>query len=80
MKNGNNFKFEPVSFSDIELEIRLVHPQKSSNTQKYCSSSSEATVNILYRLFNEAITKGVFSDNLKLADVTPVFKKDNPFD
>ena len=34
----------------------------------------------MYRFFNETITKGVFSDNLKLADVTPVFKKDDPFD
>ena len=24
--NGNNFKFEPVSLSDIELEIRLLNP------------------------------------------------------
>ena len=34
----------------------------------------------MHRFFNETITKGVFSDNLKLADVTPVFKKDDPFD
>ena len=30
--------------------------------------------------FNEKITKGVFPDNLKLADVAPVFKKDDLFD
>ena len=34
----------------------------------------------MHRLFNETITKGVFPDNLKLADVTPVFKEDDPFD
>ena len=37
--NRNNFKFEPVSLSDIELDIRLLNPQKSNNTiiflQKY---------------------------------------------
>ena len=27
--NGNNFKFEPVSLSDIELEIRLLNPRCS---------------------------------------------------
>ena len=32
------------------------------------------------RLFHETVTKGVFPDNLRLADVTPVFKKDNTFD
>ena len=42
-------------------------------------SSSEATVNVLHRIFNETLTKGVLTDGLKLADVTPVFKKDDPF-
>ena len=27
--NGNNFKFEPVSLSDIKLEIRLLNPRCS---------------------------------------------------
>ena len=34
----------------------------------------------MHRLFNEAITKGVFLDNLKLAEVIPVIVKDNPLD
>ena len=34
----------------------------------------------MYKLFNETIIKGVFPGNLKLAAVTPVFKKDDPFD
>ena len=82
--NENNFKFEPVSLSDIELEIRLLNPKKATTHKnippKILKSSSEATVNVLHRLFNETITKGVFPNNLKLADVTPVFKKDDPFD
>ena len=82
--NRNNFKFEPVSLSDIELEIRLLNPKKATTHKnippKILKSSSEATVNILHRLFNETITKGVFPDDLKLADVTPVFKNDDPFD
>ena len=40
---------------------------------KILKSSSEATV-------NEAITRGVFPDNLKLADITQVLKKDDLFD
>ena len=81
--NRNNFKFEPVSLSDIELEIRLLNPKKATTHKnippKILKSSSEATVNILHRLFNETI-KVVFQDDLKLADVTSVFRKDNPFD
>ena len=80
--NGNNFKFEPVSLSDIELEIRLLNPKKATTHKnippKILKSSSDVTVNILHRLFNETITKGVFPDNLKLADVTLAFKKDDP--
>ena len=68
--NGNNFKFEPVSLSDIELEIRLLNPKKVTPHKnippKILKSSSEATVSILHRLFNETITKGVFPDNLNL--------------
>ena len=82
--NRNSFKFEPVSLSDIELEIRLLNRKKATTHKnippKILNSSSEATVNILRRLFNETITKGVFPDDFKLADVTPVFKKDDPFD
>ena len=37
--NGNNFKFEPVSWSDNELEIRLLNPKKATThkifLQKY---------------------------------------------
>ena len=73
-----------MPLSDIELEIRLLNPKTAiahkNIPPKILKSSSEATINFLHRLSNETITKGVFLDNLKLADVTPVFKKDNPFD
>ena len=73
-----------VSLSDIELEIKLLNPKKATTHKnippKILKSSSEATVNVLHRLFNETITKGVFPNNLKLADVTRAFKKDDPFD
>ena len=80
--NENNFNFEPVSLSDIEFEIRLPNAKKATTNipPKILKSSSEATVHVLYRLCNETMSKGVFPDNLKLADVTPVFKKDDAFD
>ena len=72
-----------MSLSDTEFEIRLLNPKKATTHNnippKILKSSFEVTINVLHRLFNEAITKGVFPDNLKLADVTPVFKKDDPF-
>ena len=76
--NRNNFKFEPVSLSDIELDIRLLNPQKSNNTiiflQKYENQVLRLQLMFFFhRLFNETITKGVFLDSSKLGDVTPVF-------
>ena len=35
---------------------------------------------MLHRALNEKITKGFFPNNLKLAEVTSVFKKDDAFD
>ena len=32
----------------------------------------------LHNLFNECLIKGNFPDNLKLADITPVFKNKHP--
>ena len=73
-----------MSFSDIELEIRLLNPQKATTHKsippKILKSSYEVRVNVLHWLFNEKITNGVFPDNLKRADVKPVFKIDDPFD
>ena len=66
-----------MSLNDFELQIRLLNPKKATAHKnippKILKSSPEAVVNVLHRLFNETITKGVFQDNLKLADVTPVF-------
>ena len=40
--------------------------------------SSEATANILQKLLNDSLETGTFPDSLKLADITPVFKKKDP--
>ena len=65
--NGDNFKFKPVSLSDFELKVRFLNLKKATIHKnippKILKSSSEATVNVLHKLFNETITKGVFLDN-----------------
>ena len=40
--------------------------------------SSEVSADTLHNLFNDMLKTGNFPDNLKLADITPVFKKKNP--
>ena len=41
-------------------------------------TSAMVTAETLQKLFNQALTAGEFPSNLKNADVTPVFKKNNP--
>ena len=44
---------------------------------KKCTSS---TAPVLQKLFNGILRTGNFPDKLKLADITPVFKKNNPLE
>ena len=59
-----------MSLTDIEFEIRLLNPKKAAKHNsippKIIKSISEAAVNVLYRLFNKAMTKRVFSDKLRI--------------
>ena len=52
----------------------------SNRPTKILKNCSESTVTILQNLFNKTLTDGSFPDELKLADITPIFKKDNPLD
>ena len=80
--NQNKFSFEPVALSDVVKEINDINPNKSSSKDsippKMLKISSEATANILQKLLNDSLETGTFPDSLKLADVTPVFKKKDP--
>ena len=80
--NQNKFSFEPVALSDVVKEINDINPNKSSSKDsippKMLKISSEATANILQKLLNDSLETGTFPDSLKLADITPVFKKKDP--
>ena len=61
-----------------------MNPNKATThnniTPKILRQSAEVTANTLQLLFNNAISNSVFPENLKLADVTPVFRKKNHLD
>ena len=69
---------------DIKNEINCLDSNKATthnNTPpKILRRSAEVTANTLQLLFNNAISNSDFPENLKLADVTPVFKKKIPLD
>ena len=77
--NQNKFSFEPVALSNVVKEFKDIYPNKSPTKYitppKMLKISSEATANILQKLLNESIQTGKFPGSLKLADITPVFKK-----
>ena len=80
--NQNKFSFEPVALSDFVKEINDINPDKSPSKDsippKLLKISSEATANILQKLLNDSLETGTFPESLKLANITPVFKKKDP--
>ena len=82
--NEKSFKFEAISVSDIEKEIKTINPRKATPSgnipPKILKLSSDTTAITLQELFNESLSNCEFPDKLKLADITPVFKKKSPLD
>ena len=42
------------------------------------TKTSETSGKIIHKVFSETVETGDYPDNLKLADITPVFKKKDP--
>ena len=80
--NQDTFSFKPTSKLDIDKKVQLINPKKPSTSDsipsKILKISSEVSADTLHNLFNDMLKTGNFPDNLKLADITPVFKKKNP--
>ena len=74
--------FKPIPKLNIDKEVQLINPKKASTSNsippKILKISSEVSADTLHNLFNDMLKTGNFPDNLKLADITAVFKKKNP--
>ena len=81
IKNTNTFCFQNVMLLYIKNEIKGLNPNKATSHNnihpKILRQSAEVTANTLQLLFNNAVSNNEFPGNLKLADVTPVFKKND---
>ena len=65
----------------MKLKVRIqIKQQLTTIFLQRTRQSAEVTANTLQLLFNNAISNKEFSENLKLADVTPVFKEKDPLD
>ena len=70
--------------SGIKNEIKGLNPNKGTThnniPSKILRQSAEVTANTLQLLFNNAISSSEFRENLRLTDVTPIFKEKDPLD
>ena len=76
------FKFEEVNLKDIEKEILTLNTKKAvaSNSipAKVLKEMSDIYSPMLQQIWNDEIFKKCqFPENLKLAVITPVFKKED---
>ena len=74
--------FTEASVSDIEKELSNLNTKKASTfkniTSKVLKASIEGCFEALTKLFNNTILTSDFPDKLKVTDVSPIFKKDDP--
>ena len=76
------FEFEEVNLKDIEKEILSLNNKKAvapnSIPAKVLKETSDICSPVLQQIWNdEVLKKCQFPENLKLADITPVFKKED---
>ena len=79
---NQEFFFKQVEVDEILKEIRNLDSNRNGTFQNIPSNGlkemSEVSAPFLTNVWNiEIVSQHKFSDNLKLADVTPVFKKDD---
>ena len=74
------FSFQPVSVKDVENIIKNIPSNKASggDIPIQILKQSGFTYQILTDCINDAVNKGVFPDSLKIANITPAHKKDEP--
>ena len=76
------FVFTEASVSDIGKELSNLNTKKASTfrniTTKVLKASIESCSEVLTKLFSNTILTSDFPDRLKVADVGPIFKKDDP--
>ena len=73
-----------ICITDIENELEDINPKKATTDgnipPKILKQSASVASPVLLKLLNESFISCVFPESLKLADITPVFKKKDALD
>ena len=82
IRNPASLSFKEASLPDIEKELRNLNTKRAStfgNTPpKILRASKESWSETLAKLFNNTLLTSSFPTELKVADISPVFKKGDP--
>ena len=78
---NHDFNFSKISLEDVENGTRKLKTKKATTFKnippKCLKEDSDICCPILLQLLNDCLENRQFPDELKVADVTPVFNKDN---
>ena len=81
VRNPASFSFKEASLSDIEKKLRNLNTKKASTfgniPPNILRAIKEICSETLAKLFNNTLLTSIFPTELKVADVSPVFKKDD---
>ena len=81
MVKANKFNFRLVDLKCVENEVKHLNPKKATTFKnipaKLIKQTNDISSPILLNLINFSIINNTFPDKLKLADISPVFKKED---
>ena len=79
----STLNFSKVTNSEVRKEILNLSSQKATKNGgipvKILKKSVDIYIKEITFIINDCIENGIFPDNLKLANVSPIFKKDLKF-
>ena len=78
-KNDQSFSFGPVTYDDVLKKVNTLDTAKASHQfdipSKILKQKSDYFAEYFYENINQRIHESIFPSDVKLADVTPVYKK-----
>ena len=80
-RSYSTLNFSKVTESEVRKEILNLSTKKATKNgdipAKILKKSVEIYIKEITFIINDSLEKAIFPDNLKLADVSPIFKKEN---
>ena len=80
MKNVSSFEFRPVTVTKVNEEPLRLNPKKAfmihNIPPRVLKENKEIFSPWLTKIFNNSISQNEFPDDLKLGDITSLFRKD----